>query len=197
MAVKDRKARKAETREKILRAAAEEFGRRSILAARMDDVAKAAGVSHGTVFLHFSSQEALVAAVIWEFGQKTALRTHELAGGLAGVREVLAAHLKGIGEAEDFYTRLATESPMLPMECRNGCIMVQSSLSIHLSEAANKDAAKGIVKHLPTHMLFNTWMGLVHYYLVNRELFAPGESVIRRCGDEMIAFFMNLIEKTK
>jgi hypothetical protein len=46
---------------------------------------------------------------------------------------------------------------------------------------------------MPLHLLFNTWIGLVNHYLVNRELFAPGASVIERRGAELLDHFMNLI----
>ena len=43
-------------------------------------------------------------------------------------------------------------------------------------------------------LLFNTWLGLVNHYLVNRDLFAdPGESVIARRGESLLDHFMALI----
>lgn len=190
-----RNLQKEKTRRKILDAAYGEFAKNGILAARTDDVAKAAGVSHGSIFAHFESQENLVCAVIWDFGQKLAQRTHDLACGHAEIREILAAHLRGIAEFEDFYFRLVTESARLPAGCRDCFIMTQSAISLHLGEAVERETELGIIRSMPRHLLFNTWIGLVHYYIANRGLFAPGRSVIAQCGGELIGHFVGLIRK--
>ena len=189
-----RDLQKERTRTKILEAAFAEFGKNGILAARTDDVAKAAGVSHGSVFSHFDSQDALICAVIWEFGRKIAHRTHDLAGGQEGLRSVLNAHLQGIAECEDFYFRLVTESSLLPADCRDCFVMMQSAISLHLSEAATRETELGFLRPMPLHLLFNTWIGLVHYYIANRELFAPGQSVVKRYREELVRHFMDLIK---
>jgi hypothetical protein len=43
--------------------------------------------------------------------------------------------------------------------------------------------------------MFNTWVGLINYYLMNRDLFAPGESVISRYGQRLVEHYMNLISR--
>jgi AcrR family transcriptional regulator len=54
-----RKARSAARREAILAAALEEFSERGFAAARLDDVARRAGVAKGTIYLYFSDKENL------------------------------------------------------------------------------------------------------------------------------------------
>jgi AcrR family transcriptional regulator len=54
-----RAARAAERRGAILEAALDEFIARGFAAARLDDVAKRAGVAKGTIYLHFKDKEAL------------------------------------------------------------------------------------------------------------------------------------------
>ncbi|MBT3221823.1 MAG: hypothetical protein HN348_22320 [Proteobacteria bacterium] len=44
-------------------------------------------------------------------------------------------------------------------------------------------------------LLFNTWLGLVHHYLVNRDLFFPEGSVLEARGEELLSHFMMLIRK--
>src|ERR1700753_3540305 len=48
----------------ILAAALEVFGERGLAAARLEDIAKRAGVSKGTIYLYFSNKEELVRAMI-------------------------------------------------------------------------------------------------------------------------------------
>lgn len=188
-----RAAQKARTRETLVSAAISVCERDGIACARTIDIAVAAGVSHGTVFVHFPTREALLAAALEEFGVRLARRVHELASSGAGVREVLSAHLQGIAEHEVFYSRLAVEAPLLPREARQALLGVQSAISFHLSQAAERDASAGLVKPMPIHLLFNTWIGLVHYYLANRDLFAPDGSVIERRGDELVEHYIALI----
>lgn len=52
---------------------------------------------------------------------------------------------------------------------------------------------EGLIKEMPMHLLFNTWMGLVHYYLENGELFAPEGNVLGRYGETLIGFYLKMI----
>jgi AcrR family transcriptional regulator len=164
-----------------------------LIATRTLDVAKEAGVSHGTVFAHFSTREDLIVRVIEEFGEQATRRTHELADSGAGVRAVLEAHLQTLEEYEPFYARLVGEAALLPDEARNALIMINTAISHHLYEAAKREIEAGTIRPTPMHLLFNTWIGLVHHYMVNRTLFAPEGSVITRRGKELLDHYMGLL----
>src|SRR6201984_748693 len=51
-------------REAILAAALDEFSARGFAAARLDDVARRAGVAKGTIYLHFADKETLFQELI-------------------------------------------------------------------------------------------------------------------------------------
>ena len=59
-----RKARSAERRDAILAAALDEFSIRGFEAARLDDVARRAGVAKGTIYLYFRDKESLFQELI-------------------------------------------------------------------------------------------------------------------------------------
>ena len=59
-----RTAKAAARREAILDAALEEFSARGFAAARLDDVARRAGVAKGTIYLYFADKEALFQELI-------------------------------------------------------------------------------------------------------------------------------------
>ena len=59
-----RAARAAERREAIIAAAMDEFIAAGYAAARLDDIAKRAGVAKGTIYLHFKDKEALFEELI-------------------------------------------------------------------------------------------------------------------------------------
>ncbi|OHE68986.1 MAG: hypothetical protein A2001_18245 [Treponema sp. GWC1_61_84] len=53
-----------EKRERILRAAAEALGREGISGIRMAEIAKSAGISHGSLFSYFPTKDHLVRAIV-------------------------------------------------------------------------------------------------------------------------------------
>jgi AcrR family transcriptional regulator len=181
------------TRARILEAAARIFARDGLSAARTLEVAREAQVSHGAIFVHFPTREALQAAAIEAVGGEVAARTHALAQSGGGVAEVLQAHLAGLCKHETFYARLVSESPLLPPIARSTLVAIQSAVAVHLSAALEREQAAGKVRRLPLAFLFNTWLGLLHHYLLNRALFAPGGSVLARHGPELVRSYSALI----
>jgi AcrR family transcriptional regulator len=190
---RNRDRQKLATRQRILEAALLVFSRDGIMAAKTADIAKEAAVSHGNVFAHFGNQEALISAVIEGIGMDIARRIHELSSSGLGVRELLAAFLRAIGEKEGFYARLVAETPSLPPRARESLVMIQSAISFHLAPAVEAGTRSGAIRPMQLHLLFNTWIGLVDHYLVNRELFAPEASVIESRGSELLDHFMKMI----
>jgi hypothetical protein len=109
------------------------------------------------------------------------------------VRQILEAHLAGLREYETLYTRLISEGPVLPPYARSVLIGIQSAVAQHLAEAVERQTAAGEIRRMELPLLFNTWLGLLHHYLVNRDLFAPGEFVLQRCGRVLLNHFMRLV----
>lgn len=188
-----RQEQKAKTREHIIEIAFNEFSNNGLSNTSTADIATAAGVSHGTIFAHFPTREMLLDTVIEEFGIRITKRLHELVDETCGMREILEAHLKGIEEYEDFYIRLISEAPLLQVSSRNTLIMIQSAISFHLTQVAEREQKNHKIKRMPLNLMFNTWVGLIHYYLTNQEMFAPGKSVVSRYREIWIEHFINLI----
>ena len=185
-----RQKQKEKTREALLDTAYGLFSKQGILNTRMSDIAQAAGVSHGTVFLHFETQEVLVLQVVEHYCSKIAARTHELSDTSGTLRELLAAHLQGITDFEPFCTRLVIENRMLPQPARDAWMGVQSAISFHFSRAVARELGSAAAD---ASLLFNSWMGLVHYYLANGDLFAPEGEVIRRYREKLMDFFLTMV----
>lgn len=188
-----RQKQKNLTRKHLIEVAIKLFGENGIISTRSADIAKTANVSHGTVFAHFSTQEELLIAVIEEFGDRITQRLHELVDVNCSLSEVLHAHLTGLIEFEPFYTRLIIERRLLPESVRNTYIMIQSTISFHISIAAEKEIEQGIIRKLPMHLIYNTWIGIIHYYLTNSDLFSPNDSVLKQYSDELLHHYMGLI----
>ncbi|MEN8114188.1 MAG: helix-turn-helix domain-containing protein [Actinomycetota bacterium] len=192
-----RRERKERTRRLLVAAALDEMAESGIAATRTIDVAHRAGVAHGTVFVHFPTKEHMINAAVAAHASRVGSRLHELARTGVAVRDVMEAHLAGLGEHEAFYARLVMEGPLLPSYPRATLLGIQSAISSHLAEAAEREMAAGTIKTMPIHLLFNTWLGLVHHYLSNRDLFAPGDSVVRRWGPTLLDHYLGLIRPNK
>jgi AcrR family transcriptional regulator len=192
-----RQKQKIQTRKHIIDEALNQLARDGFTTARTSDIARAAGVSHGTVFMHFPTREILLDAVIEEFGMRITKRLHELVNSNCEMKEVLEAHLRGISEYEAFYSRLVSEGRLLPESARNSLVMIQSAISFHLIQVAEREMEAHKIRTMPVNLLFNTWIGLIHYYLVNGDLFAPGGSVLERYSTQLIEHYINLITLRK
>lgn len=184
-----RQMQKDETRRRLLKATYDVICEKGLQWTRVSDIAQAAGVSHGAVFVHFESLDALIVEVTQQYGRQIAKRTHEMVASCTGMEDLLRAHLAGIGEHEAFYTRLVTENRLLPQAARDLWVGMQSAMSFHFSWMAAKEwPGVGTDKAL----MFNAWAGLVHHYLANSDMFAPQGGVVERYAEKLIAFYMKM-----
>ncbi len=79
----------------IIEAAVEIFGERGLAAARLEDIARRAGVSKGTIYLYFPNKEALFTEMIREMVISQIERAeHEYAGG--DPEQQLRAYYRGL-----------------------------------------------------------------------------------------------------
>jgi AcrR family transcriptional regulator len=182
-----RDRQKEETRQRLLEAAARLIAENGFAGTRTADVAAAVGVSHGAVFVHFPTREALVLAVTAALGRRITDRLHALGAEGGGLRGALTAHLRCLAEEEALYARLLTERPLLPADFARTWTAIQSAVSHHILETAPP-------ARVPPHFVFNTWIGLVHHYLMNRELFAPTGGVLKRHGRMLVDNYLDLLQ---
>jgi AcrR family transcriptional regulator len=155
-------------------------------------IAHATGKAHGTVFVHFRSREALVAELIAEVGRVMSARLAPLAASAPSLAEVMQAHLSALADNEALYSRLLCEASTLPLAARAHIFALQSGIASRLRKAYARDRMQGTVREIDPVMLCNIWISLTNHYLMNRDLFAPGQSVVAKCGNaiqaQMLAF---------
>ena len=118
---------------------------------------------------------------------------HALSTAGASVRDVLTAHVECLVAREHQIRWLLLETPMLPKGFHSAWLSLQSAVSVHLSGPVEREMASGRIRQMPLHLLFNSWIGLIHHYVINRDLFAPGRSVLREHGPMLVDHFMNLL----
>jgi TetR/AcrR family fatty acid metabolism transcriptional regulator len=88
-------------RERILRAAVEVFARNGYFNAKVSEVAKAAGVADGTIYLYFQNKEELLVMIFREQTRKYLELLHDELSGVVGAREkirrAIRFHLEVVG----------------------------------------------------------------------------------------------------
>ena len=188
-------AQKSNTRKKIMQAAYRIFSENGF-SVPTSIIAKEAGISHGSIFAHFPTLNDLLICLLSDFGNNIGASLHLHVKRCDSIEDLLKEHLNVLEEHEAFYTRLISEKSRLPDEAKSTLAMIQSTVAFHFSIVIDREMKKGTVKKLPTHMLFNTWLVMVHYYLLNSEFFSnPGESVIGRYKAELLSAYIHLIRK--
>lgn len=156
-------------------------------------IAQETGKAHGTVFVHFPTRDALVTELVEEIGRTMSRRLAQMPTDAPGVSEVLDAHLAALAEQEELYACLLREAAALPLVARARVFALQSGIAWRLREAHARDVARGAARAMDPVALGNTWIALTNHYLMNRDLFAPGASVIAARGAELKATLLAII----
>jgi AcrR family transcriptional regulator len=118
----DLQPRKRQRHQQILDAAFEEFAARGYEAARLDDVARRAGIGKGTIYLYFKNKEGLFRAVLRDLISRSVEDFGVFAQNFSGsaedlIRELLSrqyAHVVQNAKARSILRLLISESRQFP-----------------------------------------------------------------------------------
>lgn len=188
-----RQIQKEATRKLILDTAYQVYADEGF-SATTNKIAKEANVSHGTIFVHFPTVDNLIVCLLECFGSEINKQLHVLSEKDESLETFLEAHLNILIPYESFYKRLISEISLLPEQARYVYINMQSVVSFHLNSVIERYKTQRVIKEIPMHIIFNTWLGLVHYYLTNSFLFKEG-SVLTEYKNELILNYIKLIKK--
>jgi AcrR family transcriptional regulator len=170
------------TRRRLIEAGLRVVASQGFAGATTAAIARETGKAHGTVFVHFPSRDALVAELVEEVGRSMSRRLAEIPVDAPGLGAVLDAHLAALAEHEDLYASMLREATSLPMAARAHVFSLQSGIAWRLGKTHARDVARGAARPMDPVALGNTWIALTNHYLINRDLFAPGGSVIATHG---------------
>ncbi|MGE0580750.1 MAG: TetR/AcrR family transcriptional regulator [Steroidobacteraceae bacterium] len=181
------------TRRRLIQAGLRVVAAEGFAGASTAAIARATGKAHGTVFVHFPTRDALVAELVAEVGRGMSTQLARLAGDDPALPDVLDAHLAALAEHEQLYARVLSEAATLPKAARAQVFALQSGIAFRLRAAWTRARAQGTVRDLDPVALANIWISLTNHYLMNRDLFAPGGSVIENCGAALKSQLLDLI----
>lgn len=192
-AKKRRKSAEVRRRE-ILRAAGSVLVSRGYHNVHLDDVAAAAGLSKGTLYLYFKDKESLFAEVL----EDVIDRLEERLAGLSsdgGAREVLermaAEMLDFVDEHQDFLVQFSREKPDLCGK-RAGNVL-QRRYAGHLqfvAEAIGRGIEDGIVRKHDSMMGSLYFISLVRMFMLQK-IMGGDKRPLRPRATEFMDLFLN------
>jgi AcrR family transcriptional regulator len=191
-AATNRTLQREETRRQLVQAGLRVVASSGFAGASTAAIAQETGKAHGTVFLHFPTREALVSELVAEVGRTVSSRLAALDSATPTIAQVMDAHLKALAENEVLYARMLCEASTLPLSARAQIFALQSAIAWRLRGAYSR-AKKREVRDIDPVTLANIWISLTNHYLMNRDLFAPGASVIAKRGAELKKQVLELV----
>lgn len=184
----NREEKKALTKQKILSAATELYSEKGFVEVSIEEISKAAGIGKGTVFLHYGNQDKLMSAVVNQllttFDEEMTKKNHEI----NSIEDYLFLHLTVLSHHEDLYFHFITQRLLLAQTVNAAYIGMQAAFSHHFQKSMKKELS------LPLDVVFTSWIGMIHYYLENRDLFG-GKGVIAANKDKWIMNYLVLLNE--
>jgi AcrR family transcriptional regulator len=188
-----RQLSKAQTFEKILTVAKRLFSQKGVLNTSTAEIAKACGIAHGTVFLHFADKNTLMTAIFERELQRAASDIYQLAQETSQVEVLLDRYFEYVEQEEDFLSVIARELPFYPEELRRS-ILAQECILRHLFfTAIENGVAAGRFKPLDITTVVMLFFATVNYYLAHKPSFAPQGSVIQMKKEKLKQTFLLLL----
>ncbi len=154
----------------LLDAALRVFAEQGVRAARMEDVAAAAGVSRATLYYHFRSREALLEALLLDGvdGLAEAVTGTIEAGG--AVEDVVAAAIRYFAEHAGLVRLLVTELWALPEEPGRLAARLEEAVVGPLADRIAEGIARGELRHCEPRIAAAALMGQVEAVVGSRLL---------------------------
>lgn len=190
-----RSQQKSDTRHLIIDNAHMLFSAYGFTATPTLDIAKQAGISHGSIFAHFNTREDLIVSVVDAFAFKLKEKFEELQIQHPSFSAFLEAHLHVMEEFEPLYSRLIAEEAILPKEISQQLVLLQGGIAKYFHASLQEDPSILKDRLPPSSFIFNLWIGLLHYYLTRKSYFIEEGSLFKIKGPEIIHHFLQLIRK--
>ena len=190
-----RQSQKQFTRKKIIAAAKQIFIEKGIINTATSQIAKAAGVAHGTLFLHFPNKDSLVIELLDVELAKFSDNIKQLIAQTNNINIMLDQYLNLIQEEEGFFSSLACELPNYKNELRRKILFRESLVREHFHQAIEKGIEQNIYAEVDIPSTLTFLFGTINYYLSLKTSFVQDGSVIGKFHDHIIEIFMKILKK--
>ncbi len=193
--MKKREKAKKETRQKLLKIAKQEFIEQGLLNISTVDIAKKAGVAHGTVFFHFQNKENLIVEALDTELLKITDELNVLLHGSDDIKSLLNRYLDFLEREELFFAVVARETPLYSPELRRRILGREAAIRQYFYQTLKNEIEQGKCKDVDITTVLNFLFGALNYYLSRRDSFISSQSVISDKRETVVNTFIQLVSK--
>lgn len=169
------------------------FVKKGIIGTATSQIAKDAGIAHGTLFLHFPSKETLIMELLDEELSKFSDRIRQLISDTSDIKLILNNYLDIIQEEEGFFASLAKELPYYKSELRRKILFRESLIREHFQKAIKIGIENGIYSQIDIASTLIFLFGTINYYLSLKKSFVQDGSVIKKYRHQIVENFMKML----
>jgi AcrR family transcriptional regulator len=179
-------------RNRILKAARALLIRKDYEDIVLDDVAQAAGLAKGTLYLYFKNKNGLISAVLTDMvcGLEDCLRKANEKDPLMNLRTIARLHLEFLDENHDFMTQILRQDPVLS-HGRAAAPML-AAFNRHmglLSQRVRKATEAGLLRPHDPHWGALHFMSLIRMQLVWKVL-SGSKRPLKEKADEVMKLYL-------
>jgi AcrR family transcriptional regulator len=191
--MKKREKAKKETRKKLLNAAKQELIQKGLLNISTVDIAKSAGVAHGTLFFHFQNKENLIVEILDTELMNITTELNVLLHGPYDIESLLNRYLDFLEKEERFFAVIARETPFYPPKLRRTILGREAAIRSYFYRTLRNEIEQGKRKDVDITTVLIFLFGALNYYLSMRDSFTTGQSVISDKRHILVNTFIQLI----
>ena len=188
-----RQVQKQFTHEKIIAAAKQIFIEKGIINTATAQIAEAAGVAHGTLFLHFPNKDSLVIELLDVELAKFSDSIKKLIVETSDIVTILEQYLNLIQAEEGFFSSLARELPDYKAELRRKILFRESLLREHFYRVIEKGIEQNIYAKVDITSALTFLFGTINYYLSLKTSFVQEGSGIEKFKPSIIKTMRDLL----
>ena len=181
-----RDERRARSRAAILNAAREQIAAGGLAATSTQQVALAAGLSHGALFVHFPRREDLLIAVLDAFA---ADYRAALGPPTPALEAELDRQLEALAPQETLYAQLLGAEATLPTAARDALRALERDLAGRVAAVFAADRSGGGLRALSPRLVGATWLALLQRALLRGE----SGAALPTWGPEIRAFLLAVV----
>lgn len=179
-------------KKKILSTAVRLFIEKGFLDTSTANIAKKAGVAHGTVFIHFSTRADLVIAAIYKGMEKLRNSLNEKSEDTNSLEELCNLFLDEVTKPNNIYKTLVKELPLFDIKTQRMVFASLSGFSWHFYKVLKKGKKKDLYRKVDPETVLKYWFGTVNYLLSYSKLFGT-EKLGSKQKKQIIDFFINSV----
>lgn len=184
------------THKKIIRAAKVLIVKKGVINLPTSEIAKKAGVSHGSIFAHFSNRDTLILEVFRMELIRIAKELYRITDVNFDLRTILEIFFDYLHVEEDFFVVIAKEFPQFEKKLQRNIIVTESIIRKIFYNAIEKGISEGRYKKIDITMSISFLFATINYYLSRREFFITGKKgVLKAKKIQIINTFYSIINK--